>query len=73
MDPYYLSQFTNSQGNLPNLRPTDAYTETINANAEPINANAMPNWMQNNNQLLESGGEIFRMRVEERFFATINE
>ena len=34
MDPHYLGQFTNSLGNLPNLRPTDAYTETINANAE---------------------------------------
>ena len=61
LDPYLIAQFTNSQGKLPNLIPKNAYTESINANA-------MPNWMQNNNQLLESGGEIFRMRVEGRFF-----
>ena len=64
MDPYFLGQFTNSQGNLPNLRSTDAYTESINVNA-------MPNWMQNNNQLLESDGEIFRMRILGRFFAQL--
>lgn len=72
MDPYYLGQFTNSQGNLPNLRSTDAYTEIIiTKNNSNRNANAMPNWMQNKNQQLESGAEIYRMRVEGRFFAQL--
>lgn len=72
LDPYLIAQFTNIQGKLPNLIPKDAYAEIIiTKNNSNRNANAMPNWMQNNNQLLESGTEIYRMRVEGRFFGQL--
>ena len=72
IDPYLIAQFTNSESELPNLVPNDAYAEIIiTKNNSNRNANAMPNWMQNKNQQLESGAEIYRMRVEGRFFAQL--
>lgn len=72
IDPYLIAQFTNSESELPNLVPNDAYAEIIiTKNNSNRNTNAMPNWMQNKNQQLESGAEIYRMRVEGRFFTQL--